>query len=132
MSQKVSQFIGVNQDSTVLITDSKDKFDWSLIVIWFIALLSVFLGALWTRLEFIKLLTKKKDPNDLNEVISDEQIDETTRITRAKKAAKQKKKEEEEKSLITLNVGYVSIFVLLMIVCAILLLLYFFYNIMSK
>lgn len=66
----------------------------------------------------------------MNEVISDEQIDETTRITRAKKAAKQKKKEEEEKSLITLNVGYVSIFVLLMIVCAILLLLYFFYNIM--
>jgi hypothetical protein len=33
-----------------------DKFDYSLIVIWFVALFTIVFGALWTRMEFIKRL----------------------------------------------------------------------------
>ncbi len=129
MADQVSSFANANPQSTVLISASGDKFDWSLIVIWFIALVTVFLGALWSRLEFNQLLPKSPDNSFLNGS-DDDLVDEATLAARAKKAAKQKKKEEEDKSLITLSVSYLSIFVLLVIVCMILLLLYFFYNVM--
>ncbi len=129
MADQVASFSDANPNSTVMISPNTDKFDWSLIVIWFIALITVFLGALWSRLEFIKLLPKKQEVPSLFNASENEINDETTLENRAKIQAKQKKKEEEDKNLITLSVSYFSIFILLVIVCGILLLLYFFYDV---
>lgn len=128
MANELTEFSINNPVSSVLMTDATDKFDWSLIVIWLIAIAAVIVGALWTRLEFIKLMPKKREAIIENENNDDDE--ETARIKREKKEAKQRKKDEEDKSMITLSVGYLSILMLLIIVCGILLLLYFFYNIM--
>lgn len=36
----------------VLMSHDKTRFDYSLIVIWIIAILTIFLGSLWTHYEF--------------------------------------------------------------------------------
>lgn len=131
MGKQISAFISQNPTSEVYIKDNTEKFDLSLIVIWFIALAAVVIGSLWTRHEFINMLPKSPNAEEEAEDMSSP-VDEQTRINRKKKEEKKKQKEEENKSLITLNIGYISIFLLLIVVCSILLLLYFFYNIMSK
>lgn len=131
MANEVSKFISKNPNTTVLVSDASAKFDWSLIIIWLIAITSIVIGALWTRYEFIKLLPKRNDQSLSTEHLDDNlPDDEIARLNRAKKDAKRRKKEEEDKSMITLSIGYLSIFVLLLIVCGILLLLYYFYHIM--
>ena len=106
-----------------MIRDLSDKFDWSLIVIWLVALSCILIGALWTRREFIKLLPGNRDAmSHLEEENDLGNLDETYR---SKQEARKKKKEEEDKSMITQSIGVLSIFVLLFIVCGVLLLLYF-------
>ena len=127
-----------NPNSTILVDGNDRKFDASLIVIWFIALLAVFIGSMWTKHEFKKMLPnqtgnviKRSESNE--DMVQNNSVDETTRINeQARLDKKQRKKEEENKSLITLNVSYMAIFVLLIIVVTMLLLLYFFYNVMSN
>ena len=125
------------------------RFDFSLIVIWFVAVVTVFLGALWTRYEFVKTLTPKKTVLRLNSnnvlsyqvqtnqttsessTANNSGVDSTTdQLTpRASKTAQKDSSKDEN---VTIQIGYVSILVLLVFVVGMLLLLYFFYNVMSK
>lgn len=123
------------------------RFDFSLIVIWLIAILTIILGALWTKHEFYLTLTKQSDSLDTNKIESNENLvnnnssanqtlnesnrNESTKETKKLSSAK-KNDENDQKQLSTITISYLSIFVLLLFVVGILLMLYFFYNVMSK
>lgn len=142
-------------NSTVKMTSDVNRFDFSLIVIWLIAVLVILAGALWTKHEFKKSListaneqsTKKvqqirtnSDENLVNndnsdptsptnaQIISDQENTKTHNIT----DDDQNSSSNNNKNLITISIGYATILILLVFVVGMLLLLYFFYNIMSK
>jgi uncharacterized integral membrane protein len=151
---KLTNFINktasLNSNNTISVNMNGDtsRFDFSLIVIWLIAILTVVLGALWTKHEFYLTLNKQSEGSDAakiesnenlvnnnnnsaNQTLNDSNRDESAK--EAKKLSKDKKNEENEnRQLSTITIGYLSIFILLLFVVGILLLLYFFYKVMSK
>ena len=50
-AQKMSDFLNKWNKVDVTLQVDTSRFDWSLIVIWFVAILVVFFGALWTKHE---------------------------------------------------------------------------------
>lgn len=150
---KLSSFIkkttslNSNNSLSVYMNGDTSRFDFSLIVIWLIAILTIILGALWTKHEFYLTLTKQSDSLDTNKIESNENLvnnnssanqtlnesnrNESTKETIKLSSAK-KNDENDQKQLSTITISYLSIFVLLLFVVGILLMLYFFYNVMSK
>lgn len=150
---KLSSFIkkttslNSNNSLSVYMNGDTSRFDFSLIVIWLIAILTIILGALWTKHEFYLTLTKQSDSLDTNKIESNENLvnnnssanqtlnesnrNESTKETKKLSSAK-KNDENDQKQLSTITISYLSIFVLLLFVVGILLMLYFFYNVMSK
>jgi hypothetical protein len=132
----------------VSLNDNSSRFDISLIVIWLIAIVTIILGALWTKLEFGISLTKLEEEAKTNNVDSNENLVdsksvatinaadvselEANRNLEASPTSKRTQEKNNEEQITTISVGYVSIFVLLVFVVGILLLLYFFYDYMSK
>lgn len=150
---KLSSFIkkttslNSNNSLSVYMNGDTSRFDFSLIVIWLVAILTIILGALWTKHEFYLTLTKQSDSLDTNKIESNENLvnnnssanqtlnesnrNESTKETKKLSSAK-KNDENDQKQLSTITISYLSIFVLLLFVVGILLMLYFFYNVMSK
>jgi len=144
-ANKLSKFINSSLPSTakVFLNNKTSKFDASLIVIWLIAIVTIVLGALWTKLEFNTSLSKIEDDAKNNGVDSNENLVDTKsavtanttdsgQVEAATAASKKAKDTNNEEQITTISVGYISILVLLVFVVAILLLLYFFYDYMSK
>ena len=150
---KLSSFIkkttslNSNNSLSVYMNGDTSRFDFSLIVIWLIAILTIILGALWTKHEFYLTMTKQSDSSDTNKIESNENLvsnnssanqtlnesnrNESTKETKKLSSVK-KNDENDQKQLSTITISYLSIFVLLLFVVGILLMLYFFYNVMSK
>jgi hypothetical protein len=143
-ANQLSKFISLSNSSTlkVLLNNKTSKFDLSLIVIWLIAIATIVLGALWTKLEFRTSLSKLEDDARQNSVDSSENLVDNKSVTRANstepatiEGASSSKKTQDSNNddqLTTISISYISIFVLLLFVVGILLLLYFFYDYMSE
>ena len=119
---------------SVFVNNKSGKFDISLIAIWLVAVLTIFLGALWTKHEFHVSLAKI-EYEAVNKVESNQNLVTNTEPGDEQPAPKEKtehKNSDDEQNITTISVGYMSIFVLLVFVVSILLLLYFFYNVMSE
>lgn len=69
--------------------------------------------------------------DDLTNEIADQQVDRDNVVIENQVAAKSKK-ESDKNQPVTIQIGLVSILILLVFVVGMLLLLYFFYNVMSK
>jgi len=149
-ANKLSSFVNSSISSTlkVSLNNNSSRFDISLIVIWLIAIVTIILGALWTKLEFGISLTKLEEEAKTSNVDSNENLVdsksvatinaadvselEANRNLEATSTSKRAQDKNNEEQITTISVGYVSIFVLLVFVVGILLLLYFFYDYMSK
>ena len=143
-ANQLSKFISLSNSSTlkVLLNNKTSKFDLSLIVIWLIAIATIVLGALWTKLEFRTSLSKLEDDARQNSVGSNENLVDNKSATTANstepgqiEAASSPEKTQDSNNddqLTTISISYISIFVLLLFVVGILLLLYFFYDYMSE
>lgn len=131
------------------------KFDASLVVIWFIAVITVILGALWTLREFklmlvhnhlqhhlvaanpssdsvIDMPTPIQDDNNVMPNETSPNINLPPAANTTSQQQQQAAKHDPNKHPITIHIGYIAVLVLLVIVVVMILLLYFFYNVMSE
>ena len=146
-AEQLSSFVKASLPSSIKITiDNKSsRFDFSLIIIWMIAIVTIILGALWTKVEFrvslLKLNEGAKNNVDSNENLVDSKTNQSNNAAEPGQleANRQdgpilsaKKNNNSEEQITTISVGYLSILFMLIFVVAILLLLYFFYDYMSK